>query len=321
LLPVPGAALAQPADVADVHARAEEQFKQGIDARDKGDHRRALELFRSSHALEPGRGKVLNIALCEEQLGLFASAFKHFLEVKGQLEARDDRVPVVLQHLDAVSPKVPHLKLQLAASAPPGTMVTLDGAALAPASLGVESPVDPGAHVVTVIAWGTPGLRYEFTLSGGQHLTLEVTPQVAVPAQPAPEKPAPEKPAPEKPAPEKPAPRGPGWTFGVVSLGLGGASLLVGAATGGAAMAKRASTAPRCTKGPESCPASLQSDVDAYHRLGAASTATFVIGGALAATGVIVVATSRRGAGKRAAGAWIAPLIGPGFAGAHGGFR
>src|SRR3954463_6286904 len=101
------------AQAADPHALAGEQFKQGIEARDGRDYRRALDLFRQSHRVEPGRGTLLNIALCEKELGLFASALKHFQEVLGQLPAGDDRLPVVKEGLDAVRPQVPFLKIQL----------------------------------------------------------------------------------------------------------------------------------------------------------------------------------------------------------------
>lgn len=310
-LPIPRAALAQPLDI---RAQAEERFKQGIEARDKKDYQSALKLFRASHGLEPGRGKLFNIAMCEEQLGLFGSAFKHFQEVQGQLPAGDDRVPVVKQHLDAVRPQVPYLKIQRAPSAPAGTAVTLDGEPLAPATLGVEMPIDPGKHVVAATAPGASEKRYELTVTGPEHRTLEVMPQVAMLERPTP----PEQPS--GPAPDAPAPRSPAWTLGVVTLGVGGASLVAGAGTGGAAMAKRASTVKLCPKGPAMCPASVQPDIDTYNLLGTVSTATFVIGGALAATGVILVVTSGRGDNKPAVGAWIAPVLGLGVLGAQGGF-
>jgi hypothetical protein len=304
----PESALAQPVDV---HAQAEDHFRLGREALARGEHQLALRLFRVSYGLEPGRGKLINIAVCEEQVGLFASSFKHFREVQAQLPAGDDREPIVKQHLDAVGPQVPYLKVQLAPGAPAEVRVTLDGEPLAPASLGVETPIDPGKHVVAATASGAMERRYEITVNGGEHRAVEVAPRVAVPegaiAMPA------------GPVPELPAPRSIGWTLGVVGLAVGGASLVAGAATGGAAAAKRASTVKLCPMGPTMCPASEQTAIDAYDRLGAASTATFVIGGALAAAGVILVVTSRRG-DKPAAGAWIAPVVGPTVIGARGRF-
>src|SRR5579864_5264379 len=116
--------LAQPVDP---HATAEEQFRQGREAAKRGDCKTALKFLRTSQAAEPGRGKLVNIAVCEEQLGLFGSAFKHFQEVQVQLEAGDDRAPIVKQHLDAIGPRVPYLRIDVASGAPAGTTVKLDG--------------------------------------------------------------------------------------------------------------------------------------------------------------------------------------------------
>src|SRR5215813_12390574 len=86
-LSLPGAVRAQPASG---HAVADQQFQQGLEARDRGDFARALELFRASQALEPGRGKLLNIAMCEEEQNLLVAAMKHFQELAPQLEERDE---------------------------------------------------------------------------------------------------------------------------------------------------------------------------------------------------------------------------------------
>ncbi len=295
-------ALAQPDDI---HAQAEDRFRLGREALNRGDHWLALRLFRTSHGLEPGRGKLLNIAICEERLGLFASAFKHLQEVLPQFPAEDDRAPVVKQQLDAVSPKVPYLKIQLTPRAPSGTTVTLDGEPLAPESLGVDMPIDPGRHVVAAAA-GATEQRYPLTLTAGEHRALEVTLPAGMPE-------------PSGSAPDTPAPRNAVWTLGIIALGVGGVSLAAGAGTGAAAMAKRASTVELCPRGPTLCPASVQPDIDAYDRLGAASTATFILGGALVTTGVVLVVTARRGE-KPAASAWVAPVLGLGVLGAQGGF-
>jgi hypothetical protein len=297
------------AQAADAHAVAEEQFKQGRDAMSRGDYKQALELFRTSQASEPGRGKLLNIALCEEQLGLFGSALKHFQEVQGQLAAGDDRAAIVSQHLDAVRSRVPYLKIQLAPGAAARTSVTLDGSPIAPASLGTDIPIDPGKHVVVATASGATEKRYELTVVAAERQVVEVAPSTG--AQPS----ADTGTAGPK---EAPASRGIGWPLGLAAIGVGGASLIAGIGTGAAAIAKHASAVKLCPA-PNMCPSSEQSDINAYYALGNASTATLVIGGVLAVTGVVLVVTSRRGE-KPAAGAWVGPLVGPGVVGAQGRF-
>jgi hypothetical protein len=295
-LPTP--AWAQPVDN---RALGDEQFRLGREAMTQGDYPKALRLFRRSQELDPGNGKVLNEAICEEKLGLFASAQKHLLEVQQQLPPGDPRAAMVKGHLDAVTPQVPHLRIQRAPGAASETTVTLDGEPVAASSLGVDVPVDPGQHVVTATAPGATEKRYEVTLASSDQRTLEVAAQVTGAALPNPE------------------PRGAAWTLGVVALAAGGASLIAGIGTGVAAITKHASTVPQCPRGPTMCPPGEQPDIDTYNRLGAASTATFILGGALAATGVILVVTSRRG-DKPATRAWIAPVVGMGVLGARGGF-
>src|SRR4051812_40776592 len=107
----PAVARAQPAEV---HAAAEEQFRQGREAIKKGDYRLALKLLRASHTAEAGRGKLFNIAFCEEQLGLVASALKHFQEVLPQFPAGDERIEIVKLRLGQIEPRVPHLHLDFA---------------------------------------------------------------------------------------------------------------------------------------------------------------------------------------------------------------
>ena len=58
--------------------------------------------------------------------------------------------------------------------------------------------------------------------------------------------------------------------------------------------------------------------IDGYHLMTNLSTAGFVAGGVLAATGIVLVVTAPRGG--PATEAWVAPAIGPGFVGAQGRF-
>jgi hypothetical protein len=178
LLSLPAPAFAQNPDD---HARGDEQFRRGREAMSQGDCRTALQLFRKSQALEPGRGKLLNMALCEEQVGLFAQAWKHLLEAQPQFPEEDERASIVKQHLDTVSPQVPHLEIHLALGAPRGTTVTLDGDPVPPSSFGTGLAIDPGKHVVAAIAAGASEGTYEIIIARSAHRTLEVTPVVTGP--------------------------------------------------------------------------------------------------------------------------------------------
>jgi hypothetical protein len=264
------------------------------------DYKRALDLLRTSQGLEPGRGKLLNIALCEEQLGQLASAWKHFQEVAAQLPPGDDRAPIVKQHLDAIGPKVAYVRITLAPGAAPGATVTLDGA---PARPDTDLPVDPGPHLVAATAPGATERTFPLTVAASDRQTLVVAPQAGTGAAP----------------PDQGATHGVGFPIGVAAVAVGGASLLAGVGTGAAAIAQHASTVKHCPT-PSTCPAGEQPAIDTYNRLGAASTAMWVIGGALAVTGVVLVLTSRPGEKPPAAGSWVGPLVGPGLVGVQGRF-
>jgi hypothetical protein len=121
-LAAPAGALAQSTDD---HARADEQFHQAREALTQGNDELALRLFRASQEIEPGRGKLLNIALCEEKLGLLAEATVHFEALLPQLTPGDERRAIVQQHLADLRPRVPHVAVKVPAAAPPA-------AALAP---------------------------------------------------------------------------------------------------------------------------------------------------------------------------------------------
>jgi tetratricopeptide (TPR) repeat protein len=101
---------------------------------------------------------------------------------------------------------------------------------------------------------------------------------------------------------------------GVASSGAGALLLVVGAATGGRALTLDRSLSERCDP---TCAASDEADLTRRDRLAAASTATLVTGAVAAAAGVTLLVLHLTGATKdREAAVAVAPLLGPGVAGA-----
>jgi hypothetical protein len=172
LLAAPAAASAEPAGI---HSMADDYFRLAREAFTEKDYKHALELFRTSHGLEPGRGKLINIALCEDQVGQLVSALKHFREVAPEFPTEDERGSLARVHIAQLELRIPRLRIGLAAWAPVGTKVALDGDAIAPSALGTDIPVDAGEHVLTVSAPGLPERRYDVMLEEGKRavLTLE----------------------------------------------------------------------------------------------------------------------------------------------------
>jgi hypothetical protein len=174
----PPEAPAPPAEARDESktAAAKEKFLAGREELKRGEIVQALSLFRASQALYPAPGTLLNVANCEEQLGLLAAAWQHFKAVLALLPASDDRRPIAAVHADDLAPRVPRVTIHLAREAPPGTTVSLDDVPLDPSNLGVELPLDPGRHTIVVTAPSVPNRRYTLTVTEGQRLVNTVAP-------------------------------------------------------------------------------------------------------------------------------------------------
>jgi hypothetical protein len=215
-LHAPSAALAQPPDA---HARAEQQFRQARKAMEAKEFRQALTLLHESQALEARPSTLLNIAVCEEQLGMLATAIKHFEEVVPQLKEGDARLDIAKEHIEKLGRRLPHVRIEMLPGVPKGTVILLDGAPVATAALGSEIPVDPGKHVVIGEAPGSPERRYEVVAEEAKRVVVSV-------------KPWPDTSAPPPPPVEEPPPRDNRRLAGYVVGGVGLAGLGAGAVIG-----------------------------------------------------------------------------------------
>lgn len=217
----PSAALAQSPDA---HARAEQQFRQARKAMDAKDFRQAMTLLHESQELEARPSTLLNIAVCEEELGLLATAMRHFEEVVPQLKEGDARLAVAKEHIAKLGPRLPYLRIAMPPGAPAAALIKLDGAPVAAAALGSEIPVDPGKHVVSGEAPGSPERRYE--------VVAEEAKRVVVPVEPWPDTSAPPPPPPTvQEPPSRNNRRLAGYVVGGVGLAGLGAGAVIGVLT------------------------------------------------------------------------------------------
>ncbi|MCC6558410.1 MAG: tetratricopeptide repeat protein [Polyangiaceae bacterium] len=268
--------------------RAAALFKEGRAAMQRDDYAAACPKFEESAELDPVPGTILNLALCQEALGQLGQALTSFRVVLAMLPPDDERVPFAQEHVDALAPRVPRLKLTLADGVPAGATVLRDGEEIARADLGVDDPVNPGAHEVTLRVPGEPDQRVSLTLAEGERRALVLGQRAA--------------PAPE-PLPLR--------TIGFAIGGVGVASLIAGGVTGALVLDKKATVDESC-HGTSMC--DTQEGVDAASAgsaLATISTITFIAGAALTGAGVALVLTSDEPA-KRAA---LGPAILPGGGG------
>ncbi len=163
---------------------AKQKFTEGREALNRGEYTTALVLFRTSQELYPSPGTLLNLALCEERLGMLGTAYLHFQEVQKLLPSDDERASIANTGALALQPRVPKLRIELAKGAPSDTVVTLSGRVLSTEELAADQYLDPGKAVVVVSAAGRPEKVYEATLVEGKRSTLTVEPGALPPPEP-----------------------------------------------------------------------------------------------------------------------------------------
>ncbi|HTQ43546.1 MAG TPA: hypothetical protein VMI75_12365 [Polyangiaceae bacterium] len=291
-------------------AAAADLFHEGRAAMADGRYAEACAKFEESERLEPKVGTLLNLALCEEARGRVATASQFWEQARDLARASGDaRVEYASEHLQAIAPRVPHLTIRLAATAPPGTVVRRDDVELGAASLDVQLPVDPGTYSVRAVSPGhadgamtvvslAEGESRETVVEPGALLPHVVPPPVAVSTRP----------------PE--TPDAPPRALRVVALATGAAGVLsagVGAYLGIQAMNGRSGA-------PGTCSGDVCDDTGAAVRRTAiqnadASTVAFAVGGALVATGVVLWILAPSSAPARST-VGLAPGVGPGGGGA-----
>src|SRR5579859_1952887 len=149
---------AQPGDIA---AQADALFKQAMELRSAGNDAAACPKFLASKQLAPAVGVTLYLADCYERIGRNASAWREFREGEKLARARNDkRADVAAQRAAALEPTLGRLTVSAASPAKPGTEVTVDGSSLPQEYWGSALAVDPGDHVVTLMADGQPAKTY-----------------------------------------------------------------------------------------------------------------------------------------------------------------
>ncbi len=339
----PRSASAQLSDADKASARALAQ--QGQDALDKRDFATAADRFARAGELVHAPTLALGLARAQVGLGKWIAAEETYYRLlhepvpAGAPPAFTRAIADARKDLAALEPRVPSVTIVVKGA--PAATVTLDGAALPSAVLGVPRPVDPGKHVVRAEADGFAPGQSTFTVAERKNEAVTLTLEHGRAAPPTPT-PTPTPPvvatrppegtppvvgatppagptAPPTP-PETPPPAASGGslrrTLGFVGLGVGGAGLILGGVTGGLAIPKHNALDKACPDG--LCTRAQADAVGNYHLFTTLSTAGFIAGGVLAASGLVLVLTAPRRAAPASVG--VAPVIGAGFAGAKGWF-
>jgi len=268
-------------------AAAQVLFDEGRTLMDRQSYEEACKKFAESMRLDKAIGTQLNLGLCYEKTGRYASAWIHFEEARARAAkaGQENRVEVAKKYADALAGRLS--KIRIVVEEPPeGLTVERDGKEVGEPQWGIEVPIDGGSHSIVAKA---PGKKPWET-------TIDVEPEndrveVVVPTlEDAPE---PVEPVPPRRLPERPPPQGadgtPYLVGGIVAGSLGVIGVALGATFGALAINKKSASLDNCPEPPNGCTAegvALRDDAFTFAHV---STATFVIGGAGIATGLLLI--------------------------------
>lgn len=323
---LPGTAFAQ-RSAADIES-ARQLYNQGMELRDKGDAKGALEKFKAAHAL--GNTPLTGIELCKMHASLaqpveareVCLGVGRIPPLAGETSRSQDARNEAARVAEEMKSKIASVRLQVT-GVPPGRepTVMVDGAHVPNAALGELRAVNPGRHDVTAKVGSGAETRTTFDVSPGESKII------SLPVQAPP------------PEAEPVGPPGGGYTTprrdrssnGLATAGfvVGGIGLGLGAITGLVAMSGESKLEDRCKS--KVCGPDEHDELDSAKRWGTVSTVTFIIGGVAMLGGIIATVTRPKSsaatalpspASKASASSklTVTPDVGPGGVGLHGAF-
>jgi hypothetical protein len=253
----------------------------------KKQYAQACPLLEKSEALDPGGGTLLNLAVCYEGKGALAQAYATYQEVLSEAhrENRNDRAETASRRIEAIAPRVPHLKIVLPDHVgDPSVVLQLDDLIMGSTLIGVATPVDPGMHHVRVSRMGDKPWTWDGNIAEGE--TREIAPElVPLDALPPPPIAAPCENGPcekkSEPAATQPSPPTERQTTRIATASwvLGGAAIVAtgtSVLTGILALDARSSWKSQCIPERSYCndPAAASSDASRAKAFGWTSTIT-----------------------------------------------
>lgn len=266
------------ADIATARALAVEGFA----ALDAKDYPKAIELLTRAEELYHAPTLCLGRAQALRALGKLVEARESYQRALRDPLAPDasdafrEAVATAQVELAEVDKQIAWVTIRL--TGPEGTQVAVDGEPVPAAALGVPRATNPGEHDVVLRATGCSDQAQRLRAEPGSRpeWALELPAASCAATEPA---------ATESASDEE----GPGAlaTTGFVTLGLGGAALVMGVVTGIVAMGAHASLVDVCPD--ERCPENEQGTLDRYELTHPLATTGFIVGGVLLATGLTLV--------------------------------
>ncbi len=288
-------------------ALASTLFKEGRALMEAGDYARACPKFVEAQRLHAATGTALNVGDCFEKTGKLATAWGAFkaAEVLARKNGDAARQAEAARRAELLSPRLPKLAIVVPPAARvPGFELKRDGAVVGEGQWGSSLPVDVGAHTIEVTAPGRQKWTTKIQVAAqGASVTVnvpELAPEVGGAATAA----------------------GGSWWTGqrIAGVSLGGAGvvgMIVGAAFAAKAAGKNSDSLPHCLPSDEvKCDATGVALRNEAFDAAQISNVTFIAGGILAASGLMVVLTAPSAPTRKdVPSARVQPMIGAGLAG------
>jgi hypothetical protein len=246
------------------------------------------------------------------------------------VEAQERYEQIVREGVDAKAPKswqraladanneLAELKPRLAwvtisVSGADDAHVTIDGAAVPPAAIGVRRAVNPGPRLVRVEAKGYVAQKKTLDLNEGGEEAVSFALEPDADARAA----AAAKDAVQPVA--APPPEEHDRTLMYVAFGVSGAGFVLGGVTGVLALGKHSDLSKVCRNDIDVCQSDQKDTISSYHTLGTLSGVGFALGVVGAGTGATLWYLNRDKA-PTAQGVTVHPYLGLGSVGAVGSF-
>jgi hypothetical protein len=248
----------------------------------------ACPKFAESDRIQPGTGVLLRLALCYELSGRTASAWASFREAAGRARRVGDASVAELasRRADGLEPRLAKLVVRVSGDGSVPVDVRLDGSPLAPSTIGVEVPIDPGTHTLKAVAAGRRPFLKTFSVTAGGGVTAI---GVDLPPERSTEGPS------------------PGRTAAIAAGGIGLVGVAVGSILGVAAMSNWNRAKSECTHGTSGCSPEALDLQATINNEALGSSIAFVAGAVGIAAGVVLWLTSPAGAGGRHEATVVAP--------------
>jgi hypothetical protein len=179
-------------------ARADTLFREAQVLVQKGQLSEGCAKFAESQRLDPANGTVLNLALCHEREGKFASAYRELQELLQAIassKTADDRerTKVAADRLRVLEKKITRVTLDIS-ELPKDASVTLDNEKVTDPAFPV--PLDPGPHATEATAPHKKPGKKTFEVKEPGAITVKLDPLLDDAPPPPPPPPPPDKPAP-----------------------------------------------------------------------------------------------------------------------------